>query len=246
MSGYLFCLWRGAAAVIRGQVSTGWRVAHQSASVLVQGAGWPSCGGHTSGPLRGRWALRARARAALGEFAATFGAQRGGFVAAAWGARGGFWVLRRFAPVHPKPAALSRHAVKLHRYAARCTRATPRSLPACRLPPVLHPVRQPLPASRAIVASQGYAPTQNPLQRLRHLRCGSGRNVAGWSVSASGASPSSHAAPDPSAAAAFATYAGFVLRRRHKTAAPRPKSRRDLAERSASASAQRPPAAKRP
>ena len=188
---------------------------------------------------------------------AGFGAQRGGFVAAAWGARGDFLRATAFgmrgaerAPhlgTRPqKTATLSRHAVKLHRYAARCTRATPRSLPACRLPPVLHPVRQPLPAARAIVASQGYAPTQNPLQRLRHLRYGSGRNVAGWSVSASGTSPSSHAAPDPSASAAFATYAGFVLRRRHKTAAPRPKSRRDLAERSASASAQRPPAAQRP
>ena len=246
MCGYLFCLLRGGAAVIRGQFSTSWRVAHQSIGVLVQGAGWPSFGGHTSGPLRGRWARGARARAALGEVAATFGARRGGFVAAAWGARGGFWVLRRFAPVHPKPAALSRHAGSLHRYVARCARATPRSLPACRLPPVLHPVRQPLPAARAIVASQGYAPTQNPLQRLRHLRYGAGRNVAGWSVSASGTSPSSHAAPDPYASAAFATYAGFVLRRRHKTAAPRPKSRRDIAERSASASAQRPPAAKRP
>ena len=145
-----------------------------------------------------------------------------------------------------KTAALSRHAVKLHRYAARCTRATPRSLPACRLPPVLHPVRQPLPAARAIVASQGYAPTQNPLQRLRHLRYGAGRDVAGWSVSASGTSPSSHAAPDPSASAAFATYAGFVLRRRHKTAALRPKTRSELAERSANASALPPLAAQRP
>ena len=220
--------------------------AHQSAGVLVQGAGWPSCGGHTSGPLRGRWALRARARAALGGFAATFGAQRGGFVAAAWGARVWFWVLRRFAPVHPKPNPLSRHAGKLHRYVARCARATPRSLPACRLPPVLRPVRASLLAALAIMPSQGYAPTQHPLQRLRHLRYGAGRNVAGWSVSASGTSPSSHAAPDPSAPAAFATYAGVVLRRRHKTAALCPKSRREPAERSASASAQRPPAAQRP
>ena len=230
---------------------------HQSGGASVPGAGWPSCGGHTSGPLRGQWGQRARVRAALGEIAAGFGAQRGGFVAAAWGARGDFLRATAFgmrgaerAPhlgTRPqKTATLRASAVVCLRFVGRCARPTPRQPPALSLPPVLHPVRQPLPAARAIVASQGYAPTQNPLQRLRHLRYGAGRNVAGWSVSASGASPSSHAAPDPSATAAFATYAGFVLRRRHKTAAPRPKSRRDLAERSASASAQRPPAAKRP
>ena len=103
---------------------------HQSICALVQGAGWPSCGGHTSGPRRGQWGQRARARAALGEIAAGFGAQRGGFVAAAWGARGDFLRATAFgmrgaerAPhlgtLPQKTATLRASAVVCLRYAGR-------------------------------------------------------------------------------------------------------------------------------
>ena len=200
------------------------------------------------GPLRVRQGSGAAVRAALGGFAASFGQQRGGFVAAAWGARGGFLRATAFgmrgaerAPhlgTRPqKTATLRASAGACLRYVGRCARPTPRHAPALSLPPVLRPVRAPLPAARAIVPSLGFAPTQHPCKRLRHLRCGAGRNVAGWSVSACGASPSRHAAPAPSASAAFATCTGAVLRRRHKTAALLPKTRRKPAQRSANGSA---------